>query len=85
MPTRQSGCVSIFFFNIKKNNQRGLLLHIMALSPLKVKTHINSSKEQFLSIFNITEIILNVFSDLFFKLSALKISRMPGRPSQKGR
>lgn len=57
----------------------------MALSPLKVKKHINSSKEQFLSNFNLTEIILNVFSDLFFKLSALKISRMPGRPSQKGR
>lgn len=34
--------------------------------------------------FPLTEIIFNVFSDLFFKLSALKLSRMPGRPSQKG-
>ena len=67
MPTQQSVCLSIFFFNTKKKkNQRVLLVHIMALSPLKVKNHINSSKEQFLSIFNITEIILNVFSDLFF-------------------
>ena len=66
MPTQQSVYQFSFLTLKKKKNQRVLLLHITALSPLKVKNHINSSKEQFLSIFSITEIILNVFSDLFF-------------------
>lgn len=79
MLSLQSGHVWISFLTLR-SLERSTSSYHGSSSIEGEKTH-----QFFNKTFSITEIILNVFNDLFFKLSALKISRIPGRLSQKER
>lgn len=77
VPPNPSGCV------LTPRSARSPSFHPGCNSTEGEKSHEFFNKMAPLT-FIITEIVLYAFSDLFLRHSALKISRMRSRPSQKG-